>query len=123
MTQKEIEIQEQNEKLKNALFMEGTEALDDFTGVNTANMEKDTIENLMDQVLDQMPDEEFQKFYDKYVGKESDPEDDISIYSMNDLINAYHAMTDYSGHAAILLYMSNLTGKSVDYLMNKVNPA
>lgn len=122
MTQEEIKIQEQNEKLKNALFMEGTEALDDFTGVNTANMEKDTIENLMDQVLDQMPDEEFQKFYDKYVGKK-DPEDDINVYSMNDLIEAYHAMTDYSGHAAILLYMSNLTGKSVDYLMNKVNPA
>lgn len=114
-------------KLKQALFMAGTDAIDDFTGVDgtTAAMDKDAIENLMDEVIDQMPEEEFDKFYDKYVGKEEDPEDDISIYSLNDLIAAYQSL-DASSQSrcrgdAVLNYMSELTGKSVDYLYEKIS--
>lgn len=44
-------------------------------------------------------------------------EDSISIYSMNDLIEAYQAAEDSE---AVLEYMSVLTGKSLDFLMEKI---
>lgn len=108
---------ERIEKLKHALFMKGVEARDDFCGTSTVDMEKDAVEDLMEQVIDQMPEEEFEKFYEKYVKKE-DPEDAVSIYSMNDLLNAYERMEE-SSRDTVLMYMSELTGKSVDYLLEK----
>lgn len=45
------------------------------------------------------------------------PEDDISVYSINDLIEAYQAAEDSE---AALEYMSVLTGKSLDFLMEKI---
>ena len=63
---------ERVEKLKQALFVRGTEARDDFCGVPTINMDKDAVENLMEQVIDQMPEEEFERFYEKYVKRSLD---------------------------------------------------
>lgn len=111
---------ERVEKLKQALFVQGTEARDDFCGVPTMNMDKDAVENLMEQVIDQMPEEEFERFYEKYVKKE-DPMDSVSIYSMNDLIDTYKRMGEDSKYT-VLMYMSELTGKSVDFLLEKVEP-
>ena len=52
------------EILKKELFMRGTEALDDFIG-NEAPDDKDVVDNMLDQVADQMPDEELFSFYEK----------------------------------------------------------
>lgn len=55
------------EKLKKELFMEGDEALVDFLGFEfDQNWEKDTIENAIDEVYEQMPEEELEKFYKKF---------------------------------------------------------
>lgn len=54
--------------LKTALFSNGTEAIDDFLGYeHNVNEDKDVTEARMDEVLDQMPEEEIRKFWDKYV--------------------------------------------------------
>lgn len=59
-----------NEKwkiLKRELFMNGPEALEDFIGTELdKNLEKDSIEKLLDEISDQMPDEELFQFYSKY---------------------------------------------------------
>lgn len=59
-----------NEKweiLKRELFMNGAEALEDFIGTELdKNLEKDSIEKLLDEISDQIPDEELYKFYSKY---------------------------------------------------------
>lgn len=60
---------EKIEKLKRALFMESTETRDDFCGMPTENLDDDAIENIMDQIIDQMPQDEFERFYEKYVEK------------------------------------------------------
>ena len=55
------------EILKRELFMNGTEALEEFLGNDIdENLEKDSIENMLDEVAGQMPDEELYKFYSKY---------------------------------------------------------
>jgi len=55
------------EKLKRELFMEGDDALVDFLGFEfDQNWEKDTIENAIDEVYEQMPEEELEKFYKKF---------------------------------------------------------
>lgn len=118
MKERIVMAPERVEKLKQALFVQGTEARDDFCGVPTINMDKDAVENLMEQVIDQMPEEEFERFYEKYVKKE-DPMDSVSIYSMNDLIDTYKRMGEDSKYT-VLMYMSELTGKSVDFLLEKV---
>lgn len=51
--------------LKKELFVNGTEALANFIGDNVPD-DKDVVENLLDQVADQMPDEELYEFYSKY---------------------------------------------------------
>ena len=53
------------EILKKELFMRGIEALDDFIG-NEAPDDKDVVDNMLDQVAAQMPDEELFGFYEKY---------------------------------------------------------
>ena len=53
--------------LKKELFMNGTEALEDFIGTSLGvNLEKDSIEKLLDEISDQMPNEELFEFYLKY---------------------------------------------------------
>lgn len=55
------------EELKNAIWDNGVEAIDDFLGYeHDVEEDKDTIENRMDEVLDQMPEEEAMEFYNKY---------------------------------------------------------
>ena len=54
------------EILKRELFMNGSEALEEFLGELDENLEKDTIENMLDETAEQMPDEELYKFYTKY---------------------------------------------------------
>lgn len=53
------------EILKKELFMRGIEALDDFIG-DEAPDDKDVVDNMLDQVASQMPDEELFGFYEKY---------------------------------------------------------
>ena len=58
------------EWLKKAIFDNGVEAIDDLLGYeHDVNEEKDTIENRMDEVLNQMPEEEALAFYTKYCGE------------------------------------------------------
>lgn len=55
------------EILKRELFMNDTETLEEFIGTKLdENLEKDTIENMLDEISNQMPDEELYKFYSKY---------------------------------------------------------
>lgn len=54
------------ETLKRELFMNGSEALEEFLGELDENLEKDTIENMLDEISAQMPDEELFRFYIKY---------------------------------------------------------
>ena len=46
--------------------MNGLEALEEFLGELDENLEKDTIENMLDETAEQMPDEELFRFYIKY---------------------------------------------------------
>lgn len=53
--------------LKRELFMNGTEALEDFIDNEVdENLEKDSIEKLLDEIADQMPEEALYDFYSKY---------------------------------------------------------
>ena len=53
--------------LKQRLFIEGEAAIDDFmNGPTCEGCTKDAIENLMDQIIDQMPEEELEVFFKKY---------------------------------------------------------
>lgn len=52
---------DKEEALKQALFMEGLEAIEDFLGYEiNPEEDKDVTDLRMDEVLDQMPDEEFE---------------------------------------------------------------
>lgn len=56
------------EKLKSALFAAGKTAIEDFLGYEISdNEEKDVTNNRMGEALAQMPEEEFQKYWTKYV--------------------------------------------------------
>lgn len=66
---------DKEEALKQALFMEGLEAIEDFLGYKiNPEEDKDVTDLRMDEVLDQMPDEEFEAFYNKYVTNEKERE-------------------------------------------------
>ncbi len=66
---------DKEEALKQALFMEGLEAIEDFLGYEiNPEEDKDVTDLRMDEVLDQMPDEEFETFYNKYVTNEKERE-------------------------------------------------
>lgn len=58
--------EEKWETLKRKLFMQGRKALEDYFDTDTENLDKDSIENLLDQVSEQMPDEESFRYYSKY---------------------------------------------------------
>lgn len=61
------------EELKTALFMEGYHGIEDFLGYEITEIEeKDTIDKRMDDIIDQMPEDIFYKFYRKYTGKASE---------------------------------------------------
>ncbi len=66
---------DKEEALKQALFMEVLEAIEDFLGYEiNPEEDKDVTDLRMDEVLDQMPDEEFEAFYNKYVVNEKERE-------------------------------------------------
>lgn len=54
------------EELKREIFMDGSEAIDNFLDFECPYDDKDTIDRLMDEVISQMPPEEFMKFYCEY---------------------------------------------------------
>ncbi len=60
-------FEEKLEELKHSLFMSGIDEIEDFLGMECPYNDQDTIDNLMDQVAEQMPEEEFDMFYQKYV--------------------------------------------------------
>lgn len=53
--------------LKQALINTGHEAIEDFLGYKTDVCDKAGLGMMIDDVLAQMPDEEFEKYYVKYV--------------------------------------------------------
>lgn len=55
------------EELKSALFNWGADYIEEFLGLEiNYDWEKDTIDNAMDEVYEQMPDEELEVFYEKF---------------------------------------------------------
>ena len=55
------------EELKTALFNWGTDYIEEFLGFEIdSDWEKDTIDNAMDEVYEQMPEEELEIFYEKF---------------------------------------------------------
>lgn len=55
------------EKLKSALFNWGWDYIEEFLGFEVdSDWEKDTIDNAMDEVYEQMTDEELEVFYQKF---------------------------------------------------------
>lgn len=60
-------MDERFEKLKSELFSWGYEYVEEFLGYEIDyNWEKDTLDNLMDEVYGQMPNEELEVFYQKF---------------------------------------------------------
>lgn len=57
------------EELKKALFDWGNDYIEEFLGYSedVAGMEKDEIEDLMNETYDQMPEEELEEFYKKFL--------------------------------------------------------
>jgi hypothetical protein len=55
------------EELKSALFNWGNDYIEEFLGSEyDSDWDKDTIDNAMDEVYMQMPEEELNKFYEKF---------------------------------------------------------
>lgn len=55
------------EKLKKELFNYGTDYIEEFLGYEIdSDWEKDVVDNLMDEVYKQMPEEELEVFYEKF---------------------------------------------------------
>lgn len=52
--------------IEHAVFDAGGDAINDVLGFECHYDDKDTIENLLDQVLNQMPEKELKAFYEKY---------------------------------------------------------
>ena len=58
------------DELKRELWMNGTEAIDDFFGYEyDVEEDKDVTENRMTEIMLQMPPEEFMKYYNKYCAR------------------------------------------------------
>lgn len=56
------------EELKRELFMRDYTDIEDFLGFEiSGDWDKDTIENAMNEVYEQMPIEELNKFYNKFL--------------------------------------------------------
>lgn len=54
------------EQLKDELFMSGVDAIEEFIGTDPTDWDNDTIDNMMDETYEQMPEEELNKFYEDY---------------------------------------------------------
>ena len=54
------------ESLKHTLFMGGVDYIEDFVGTSVAGMDRDAMENLMDEVINRMPEEDLARFIQKY---------------------------------------------------------
>ena len=55
------------EELKRELFNWGYDYIEEFLGFEiNHNWDKNTVENAMDEVYEQMPDDEFEAFYKKF---------------------------------------------------------
>lgn len=55
------------EELKRAMFMNGRDDIEDFLGTEIPDsMEPDTIDNYMDEILEQMPPEDLNNYFKKY---------------------------------------------------------
>ena len=55
------------EELKSELFNWGTDYIEEFLGFEIdSDWEKDTIDNAMNEVYEQMPEEELEVFYHKF---------------------------------------------------------
>lgn len=60
-------MDERFEELKSELFNWGYGYIEEFLGFEIdCDWEKDTIDNVMDEVYEQMPDEELEVFYRKF---------------------------------------------------------
>lgn len=59
--------EKQIEELKTAIFMDGVDAIDNFLGFDCPCADKDTIDNMMDDVIMQMPEEDLLAFYARYI--------------------------------------------------------
>ena len=80
------------EELKQELFMNGTDAINNFLGFTIPeNTEKDTIENELDEIKSQMPDDVLIKFYIKYVPNNSYVNDTGSMATITKEMNQYVA--------------------------------
>ena len=91
------------EILKRELFMNGAEALEDFIGTELdKNLEKDSIEKLLDEISDQMPDEELFQFYSKYCLAEQVAKEQRIQKLLSDMDNAQ-------------VYISNNNELEMDY--------
>lgn len=56
------------ENLKSALFDWGTDYIEEFLGFEIdTDWERDTIDNAMNEVYEQMPEEEIRMFYEKFL--------------------------------------------------------
>ena len=83
------------EELKKELFMNGTDALNDFLGFTLPeNTEKDTIEKELDEIKSQMPDDIQVKFYTKYVPNNSYVNDADSLATITKEMNQYVAYVE-----------------------------
>lgn len=54
------------EEIKNQVIAHGDEAINDLLGYEHTNEPEHILKDMMDDVLDQMPEEEALKFYHKY---------------------------------------------------------
>lgn len=83
------------EELKRELFMHGTNALEDFLGFSISdNDDKDTIENKLEDISSQMPDDIMAKFYIKYVPNNTFVNDAGSIATITKEMNQYIAYVE-----------------------------
>lgn len=56
------------EELKSQLFEWGTDYIEEFLGFEiNSDWEKDTIDDAMNETYQQMPEEELEKFYQKFL--------------------------------------------------------
>lgn len=56
------------EELKTELFMYGIDDIEDFLGFNVPdNTEKDTLDNMIDEIGMQMPKDKLEEYYNKYL--------------------------------------------------------
>lgn len=101
--------EEKWETLKRKLFMHGRKALEDYLDTDTENLDKDSIENLLDQVSEQMPDEELFRYYSKYcldADNSVEIKEELISTNMGDIrwLNAYASFSSYHADFTAVLF-------------------